>query len=40
MMAITPQHVANSMVNGRDFFLELRKQVGALQQGGSNVQGG
>ncbi|KAL1954502.1 hypothetical protein VTO42DRAFT_1113 [Malbranchea cinnamomea] len=25
----------NAMVNGKDFFLELRKQVTALQQGGS-----
>ncbi|KAL1992383.1 hypothetical protein VTN49DRAFT_4415 [Thermomyces lanuginosus] len=29
----------NTMANGRDFFLELRKQVTALQNGG-NVPGG
>ncbi|KAL1850567.1 hypothetical protein Plec18170_006852 [Paecilomyces lecythidis] len=29
----------NTMANGKDFFLELRKQVSALQQGG-NVAGG
>ncbi|KAM5456588.1 hypothetical protein McanCB49686_003219 [Microsporum canis] len=28
----------NSMANGKDFFLELRKQISGLQQ--SNVQGG
>lgn len=31
--------IANTMVNGKDFFLELRKQVTSLQQGG-NVAGG
>ncbi|PGH18945.1 hypothetical protein AJ80_04272 [Polytolypa hystricis UAMH7299] len=29
----------NSMINGKDFFLELRKQIAALQNGG-NVAGG
>ncbi|RDW83762.1 uncharacterized protein DSM5745_04088 [Aspergillus mulundensis] len=29
----------NTMANGKDFFLELRKQVTALRQGGS-VAGG
>ncbi|DAA79666.1 TPA_exp: hypothetical protein A8136_0439 [Trichophyton benhamiae CBS 112371] len=29
---------ANSMANGKDFFLELRKQISGLQQ--SNIQGG
>ncbi|KAL1982665.1 hypothetical protein VTN96DRAFT_1035 [Rasamsonia emersonii] len=29
----------NTMANGKDFFLELRKQVSALQQGGS-IPGG
>jgi hypothetical protein len=31
--------IANTMANGKDFFLELRKQVTALRQGG-NVAGG
>ncbi|PGH17140.1 hypothetical protein AJ79_01278 [Helicocarpus griseus UAMH5409] len=30
----------NCMVNGKDFFLELRKQVSALQQAGNNTAGG
>ncbi|OAX81362.1 hypothetical protein ACJ72_04293 [Emergomyces africanus] len=30
----------NCMVNGKDFFLELRKQVSALRQGGNNAAGG
>lgn len=30
----------NTMANGKDFFLELRKQVTALQNGGGNVAGG
>ncbi|PTU17809.1 hypothetical protein P175DRAFT_0504564 [Aspergillus ochraceoroseus IBT 24754] len=30
---------ANAMANGKDFFLELRKQVTALRQGG-NAAGG
>ncbi|KAL2218605.1 hypothetical protein M432DRAFT_613651 [Thermoascus aurantiacus ATCC 26904] len=30
----------NTMANGKDFFLELRKQVTALQQQGGNVAGG
>lgn len=30
---------ANSMANGKDFFLELRKQVAVLQQGDS-IPGG
>ncbi|KAF7587557.1 hypothetical protein BBP40_007046 [Aspergillus hancockii] len=32
-------NAANTMANGKDFFLELRKQVTALRQGG-NVAGG
>ncbi|EEH16186.2 hypothetical protein PABG_06273 [Paracoccidioides brasiliensis Pb03] len=30
----------NCMTNGKDFFLELRKQVSALRQGGNNAAGG
>ncbi|EGE79116.2 uncharacterized protein BDCG_01617 [Blastomyces dermatitidis ER-3] len=30
----------NCMVNGKDFFLELRKQVSALRQSGNNPVGG
>lgn len=30
---------ANTMANGKDFFVELRKQVTALRQGG-NIPGG
>ncbi|EGC46105.1 conserved hypothetical protein [Histoplasma capsulatum var. duboisii H88] len=30
----------NCMANGKDFFLELRKQVSALRQSGNNVAGG
>jgi len=29
-----------TMANGKDFFLELRKQVTALQQSGGTSQGG
>ncbi|KAA6415560.1 MAG: hypothetical protein FRX48_00276 [Lasallia pustulata] len=29
----------NTMVNGKDFFLELRKQISALQQGGERAGG-
>ncbi|MCJ1298577.1 hypothetical protein MMC08_001367 [Hypocenomyce scalaris] len=29
----------NNMVNGKDFFLELRKQMSALQQGGERAGG-
>ncbi|GAT19671.1 hypothetical protein RIB2604_00602510 [Aspergillus luchuensis] len=35
----TTTYTANQMANGKDFFLELRKQVTALQQGGT-VAGG
>ena len=31
---------ANTMANGKDFFLELRKQFSALQQGGGERAGG
>ncbi|KAJ5263673.1 hypothetical protein N7478_011278 [Penicillium angulare] len=30
---------ANTMANGKDFFVELRKQVAALQKGGPPVGG-
>ncbi|KAJ5238730.1 hypothetical protein N7468_003349 [Penicillium chermesinum] len=30
---------ANTMVNGKDFFVELRKQVASLQRGGPPVGG-
>ena len=33
-------HTASFMGNGKDFWLELRKQVYALQQSGGTSQGG
>jgi len=32
--------LAGAMANGKDFWLELRKQVTALQQTGGTSQGG
>jgi hypothetical protein len=40
---ISVQHltiIANNMANGKDFFLELRKQMFALQQQNTNTGGG
>lgn len=31
--------IANTMANGKDFFVELRKQVASLQKGGPPVGG-
>lgn len=36
---LTYGDTANTMANGKDFFIELRKQVTALRQGGT-VAGG